>query len=129
MPAALTLILICPSPGSGSGTWAHFSTSGGPYPVITTALGMAVLLPGSGPGWAANGNSECSLNLACCSIDEARRQRRRLRASLAEKMGGGCWRPSDAGAGATEQGQRAQGSDDGGNDARAAEGNCHRAHR
>ena len=42
MPAALTLILICPSPGSGSGTWAHFSTSGGPYPVITTALGMAV---------------------------------------------------------------------------------------
>ena len=42
-PAALTLILICPSPGSGSGTWTHFSTSGGPYPVITTALGMAFL--------------------------------------------------------------------------------------
>jgi hypothetical protein len=42
IPAALTLILICPRPGSGSGTWAHFSTSGGPYPVITTALGMAV---------------------------------------------------------------------------------------
>jgi hypothetical protein len=42
MPAALTLILTCPSPGSGSGTAAHFSTSGGPYPVITIALGMAV---------------------------------------------------------------------------------------
>jgi hypothetical protein len=42
MPAALTLILICPAPGSGSGTAAHFSTSGGPYSVITTALGMAV---------------------------------------------------------------------------------------
>src|SRR5882724_10464945 len=42
MPAALTLILICPSPGSVSGTPAHFSTSGGPYPVITIALGMAV---------------------------------------------------------------------------------------
>src|SRR5579864_8557376 len=42
MPAALTLILICPSPGSRSGTPAHFSTSGGPYPVITTALGIVV---------------------------------------------------------------------------------------
>src|SRR5262249_14406637 len=42
MPAALTLILICPSPGSRSGTPAHFSTSGGPYPVITIALGIAV---------------------------------------------------------------------------------------
>ena len=41
-PAALTLILICPAPGSGSGTAAHFSTSGGPYSVITTALGMSV---------------------------------------------------------------------------------------
>src|SRR4249919_1076633 len=41
MPAALTLILICPWPGSASGTPAHFSTSGGPYLVITTALGMA----------------------------------------------------------------------------------------
>src|SRR5579862_121776 len=41
IPAALTLILICPSPGSASGTPAHFSTSGGPYPVITIALGMA----------------------------------------------------------------------------------------
>src|ERR1700756_5028736 len=40
MPAAL--ILICPSPGSVSGTPAHFSISGGPYPVITIALGMAV---------------------------------------------------------------------------------------
>src|SRR5258707_5294327 len=49
MPAALTLILICPSPGSGSGTWAHFSSSGGPYPVITTALGMAV------PSWQRPG--------------------------------------------------------------------------
>src|SRR5438132_12235932 len=42
MPAALTLILICPSPGSRSGTPAHFSTSGGPYAVITIALGIAV---------------------------------------------------------------------------------------
>src|ERR1700722_2700219 len=42
MPAALTLILICPWPGSRSGASAHVSTSGGPYPVITTALGMAV---------------------------------------------------------------------------------------
>jgi hypothetical protein len=42
MPAAFTLILICPSAGSGRGTRAHFSTSGGPYPVITTAFGMAV---------------------------------------------------------------------------------------
>src|SRR5205823_327966 len=42
MPAALTLILICPSPGSRSGIPAHFNTSGGPYPVITTALGIAV---------------------------------------------------------------------------------------
>src|SRR5260370_27830305 len=57
MPAALTLILICPSPGSRSGTPAHFSTSGGPYPVITTALGIAVpFLPGRGLGMAANGN-------------------------------------------------------------------------
>src|SRR6266478_5629722 len=52
MPAALTLILICPSPGSRSGTPAHFSTSGGPYAVITIALGIAVpfnldRLPGS----------------------------------------------------------------------------------
>src|ERR1700751_489511 len=66
MPAALTLILICPWPGSGSGTPAHFSTSGGPYPVITTALGIAVSFflvdlftatagfPG-GVGMAANG--------------------------------------------------------------------------
>ena len=45
MPAALTLILICPLPGSHSGTPVHFSTSGGPYPVITTALGIAV------PSW------------------------------------------------------------------------------
>src|SRR5487761_848112 len=45
MPAALTLNLICPAPGSVSGTPAHFSTSGGPYPVITIALGMAL------PSW------------------------------------------------------------------------------
>jgi hypothetical protein len=49
-PAALTLILTCPSPGSGSGTPAHFSTSGGPYPVITIAFGMAVL-----PSWQRPG--------------------------------------------------------------------------
>src|SRR6266436_3339660 len=63
-PAALTLILICPSPGSGSGTSAHFSTSGGPYPVITTAFGIALSFPGSwhgssflaAAGMAANGN-------------------------------------------------------------------------
>src|SRR5580700_11035973 len=54
MPAALTLILICPSPGSGSGTWAHFRTSGGPYPVITTALGMAVPSCRHSLGAAAN---------------------------------------------------------------------------
>src|SRR6202162_5836023 len=57
IPAVLTLILICPWPGSGSGTAAHFSTSGGPYPVITTALGIAVpFLLCSGLGRAANGN-------------------------------------------------------------------------
>ena len=56
MPAALTLILICPWPGSGSGTAAHFSTSGGPYPVITTALGMAVPSFWQRLGMAANGN-------------------------------------------------------------------------
>jgi hypothetical protein len=53
IPAARTLILICPRPGSGSGTAAHVSTSGGPYPVITTALGMAVPFwqrPGYGRG-------------------------------------------------------------------------------
>src|ERR1700730_19027711 len=57
MPAALTLILICPSAGSRNGTPAHLSTSGGPYPVITIALGIAVpLLPGRSLGMAANGN-------------------------------------------------------------------------
>src|SRR5437016_3382233 len=55
MPAALTLILICPAPGSGSGTPAHFSTSGGPYSVSTIALGIAVILSGSGLGLTANG--------------------------------------------------------------------------
>src|SRR4029077_1601160 len=50
MPAALTLILICPSPGSGGGTWAAFSPAGGPCPVITTALGIAV------PSWQRPGD-------------------------------------------------------------------------
>src|SRR5580692_6415829 len=57
IPAALTLILICPGPGSGSRTAAHVSTSGGPYPVITTALGIAVpSLSGRGLGMAADGH-------------------------------------------------------------------------
>src|SRR5438105_33957 len=77
MPAALTLILICPWPGSGSGTAAHFGTSGGPYPVITIALGMAV------PSWQrpryGRGRqiSACSLGVFPCSIGRAWRRCRR----------------------------------------------------
>jgi hypothetical protein len=76
MPAALTLILICPWPGSGSGTPAHFSTSGGPYPVITTALVMAVPF-WSGLGMAANGNVSVSAVRCFRLLDRAMRRRRR----------------------------------------------------
>ncbi len=71
MPAALTLILICPWPGSGSGTPAHFSTSGGPYPVITIALGMAAPFwqrPRYGRGRQI---SACSLGVFPCPIGRA----------------------------------------------------------
>src|SRR5256886_3067527 len=67
MPAALTLILICPWLGSASGTPAHFSTSGGPYPVITTALGMAVPSCWCGlcPPEFEHGDGADSSGLAC----------------------------------------------------------------
>src|SRR2546429_1848258 len=84
MPAALTLILICPSPGSRSGTPAHFSTSGGPYPVITTALGIAVpsfLVAAS--VWPRTATSACSLCAVSCSIVRALRRCRRFPAPLA----------------------------------------------
>src|SRR3989442_3564681 len=108
MPAALTLILICPSPGSRSGTPAHFSTSGGPYPVITTALGIAI--PSflvAALGWPRTVTSACSWCALSCSTARGPD----LRSLLAE---------SDGRAGAAQQGQRAQGGDDGGDDQRAA---------
>src|SRR6266700_1060034 len=86
MPAALTLILICPSPGSRSGIPAHFNTSGGPYPVITTALGIAVpsfLVAAS--GWPRTATSACSLcavsapSIAPCDGAGASRPRSRAR--------------------------------------------------
>src|SRR5713101_2488869 len=113
MPAALTLILICPSPGSRSGTPAHFSTSGGPYPVITTALGIAVpsfLVAAS--GWPRTATSACSLCAVSCSIDRALRRGRRFPAPLAGQIDGGGFRRADGRAGAAQQGQRAQGGDD-----------------
>src|SRR6266700_2327472 len=121
MPAALILILICPSPGSRSGTPAHFSTSGGPYPVITTALGIAVpsfLVAAS--VWPRTATSACSLCAVSCSIDRALRRGRRFPAPLAGQIDGACWRRADARAGAAQQGQRAHGGDDGGDDQRAA---------
>src|SRR6266550_5376660 len=86
MPAALTLILICPSPGSRSGIPAHFNTSGGPYPVITTALGIAVpsfLVAAS--VWPRTATSACSLcavsapSIAPCDGAGASRPRSRAR--------------------------------------------------
>src|SRR5947207_12140010 len=88
MPAALTLILICPSPGSRSGTPAHLSTSGGPYPVITTALGIVVpsfLVAAS--GWPRMATSACSWCALSCSIDSALRRCRRFPAPLAGQQG------------------------------------------
>src|SRR2546428_48241 len=96
MPAALTLILICPSPGSRSGTPAHFSTSGGPYPVITTALGIAVPLLVAASVWPRTATSACSLCAVSCSIDRALRRGRRFPAPLAGQIYGACWRRADA---------------------------------
>src|SRR5207237_4481719 len=113
MPAALTLILICPSPGSRCGTPAHFSTSGGPYPVITTALGIAVpsfLVAAS--VWPRTATSACSLCALSCSTDRALRRGRRFPAPLAGQISEACWRRADGRAGAAQQGQRAQGGDD-----------------
>src|SRR5687767_8029325 len=71
MPAALTLILICPPAGSGRGTGAHCSTSGGPYPVITTALGMAL------PSWQRPGKGrERQRQRARCLLFLLHRSRR-----------------------------------------------------
>src|SRR5579864_9645774 len=121
MPAALTLILICPSPGSRSGTEAHLSTSGGPYPVITTALGIGVpsfLVAAS--GWPRTATSACSWCALSCSSDRAGLWGRRFPAPLAGQIDGGGLRRGDGRAGAAQQGQRAQGGDDGGDDQRAA---------
>src|SRR5437868_15066454 len=98
MPAALTLILICPSPGSRSGTPAHLSTSGGPYPVITTALGIVV--PSflvAAPGWPRTVTSACSW----CAFPAP---------PLAGQISEACWRRADGRAGAAQQGQRAAGA-------------------
>src|SRR6266487_5954589 len=111
MPAALTLILICPSPGSRSGTPAHFSTSGGPYPVITTALGIAVpsfLVAAS--GWPRTATSACSWCALSCSTDCALRRGRRFPAPLAGQISAACLRRADGRAGAAQQGQRAAGA-------------------
>src|SRR5690348_11040526 len=111
MPAALTLILICPSPGSRCGTPAHFSTSGGPYPVITTALGIVVpsfLVAAS--GWPRTATSACSLCAVSCSTDRALRRGRRFPAPLAGQISGGGFRRADGRAGAAQQGQRAAGA-------------------
>src|SRR5260370_40563055 len=115
MPAALTLILICPSSGSRSGTSTHCSTSGGPYPVITTALGIAVpsfLVAAS--GWPRTATSACSLCAASCSIDRALRRGRRFPAQPAVQIDGACWRRAAGHAGAAPHGQRAQGGEHGG---------------
>src|SRR6266568_776518 len=112
MPAALTLILICPSPGSRSGIPAHFNTSGGPYPVITTALGIAVpsfLVAAS--VWPRTATSACSLCALSCSIDRALRRGRRFPAPLAGQISEACWQRADGRAGAAQQGQRAQGGE------------------
>src|SRR6266699_5883504 len=100
MPAALTLILICPSPGSRSGPPAHLSTSGGPYPVITTALGIVVpsfLVAAS--GWPRTATSACSWCAVSCSIDRAGLWGRRFPAPLAGQIDGGGFRRADARAG------------------------------
>src|SRR5450759_3267118 len=111
MPAALTLILICPSPGSRSGTPAHFSTSGGPYPVITTALGIAVpFLPGRGLGMAANGNFSVFVVRPLL----LHRSRLATGPALPGPPRGpdlrSLWRRADGRAGAAQQGQRAAGA-------------------
>src|SRR5258708_12589047 len=113
MPAALTLILICPSPGSRCGTPAHFSTSGGPYPVITTALGIAVpsfLVAAS--GWPRTATSACSWCAVSCSIDRALRRGRRFPAPLAGQIDGGGFRRADGRAGAAQQAQHSHGAAD-----------------
>src|SRR6266568_8451982 len=96
MPAALTLILICPSPGSRSGTPAHFSTSGGPYPVITTALGIGVpsfLVAAS--VWPRTVTSACSWCALSCSTDRALRRSRRFPTPLAGQISAACLRRAD----------------------------------
>src|SRR5260221_13904228 len=121
MPAPLTLILICPTPGSRSGTPAHLSTSGGPYPVITTALGIVVpsfLVAAS--VWPRTATSACSWCALSCSTDRAGLWGRRFPAPLAGQISEACWRRADGRAGAAQQGQRAQGGDDGGDDQHAA---------
>src|ERR1700729_848482 len=70
MPAALTLILTCPSLGSRCGTPAHFSTSGGPYPVITTAWGIAVP-SGQQPRYGRERQLSVSVCAVSCSTDSA----------------------------------------------------------
>src|SRR5258706_16331787 len=110
MPAALTLILICPSPGSRSGTPAHFSTSGGPYPVITTALGIVVpsfLVAAS--VWPRTATSACSLCALSCSIDRALRRGRRFPAPLAGQISEACWRRANGRADAAQPGRRGRG--------------------
>src|ERR1700730_6071401 len=105
MPAALTLILICPSPGSPSATPAHLSTSGGPYPVITTALGIVVpsfLVAAS--GWPRTVTSACSWCALSCSTDRALRRGRRFPALLAGQISEACWRRADGRAGAAPEG-------------------------
>src|SRR5437870_11863926 len=96
MPAALTLILICPSPGSRSGTPAHFSTSGGPYPVITTALGIAI--PSflvAAAIWPRTVTAACSWCALSCSTDRALRRGRYFPPPLSGHISGACWRRAD----------------------------------
>src|SRR5580692_9691107 len=119
MPAALTLILTCPSPGSVSGTPAHFSTSGGPYPVITTAFGMAV--PSflvAAAVWPRTVTSAWSLCAVPRSLDRAVR-RRRLglpgrsatcgRAVGGDRIDSGRRHGADGRSSAAKQAQRTQG--------------------
>src|SRR5260370_6822127 len=112
MPAALTLILICPWRGSGGGTGAHCSTSGGPYPVITTALVMVVpsfLVAAS--VWPRTVTSAWSSCRVCCWIDCAGRRGRRVPAPFACQICRPCRRGADGRAGPAPQGQPAQGGD------------------
>src|SRR5580704_2626232 len=121
MPAALTFTLTCPSPGSVSGTPAHFSTSGGPYPVITTASVMAVpsfLVAAS--VWPRTVTSAWSSCRVCCWIDCAGRRGRRVPAPFACQICRPCRPGADGRAGPAQQGQRAQGGDHAGQHERAA---------